>query len=96
VTRLIPVGRRDLSDIRGAVEASKRLQQAMLKHRGFRPITDKEIRAAKQEGRRCVKASSPIAPWGLRGLSRRNRVRRPPNCQNASQGFIAVDESPRD
>ncbi|MBV9398906.1 MAG: type II toxin-antitoxin system prevent-host-death family antitoxin [Bryobacterales bacterium] len=52
VARLIPEGRQDLSDIREAVEASKRLQQSMLKHGGFRPITDKEIRAAKQEGRR--------------------------------------------
>lgn len=52
VARLIPEGREDLSDIREAVEASKRLQRDMSKRRGFRPITDKEIEKAKEQGRR--------------------------------------------
>lgn len=52
VARLIPEGRDDLSDIREAVEASKRLQREMSKRRGFRVITDKEIENAKKQGRR--------------------------------------------
>lgn len=52
VARLIPEGRQDLDDIRQAVEASKRLQRKMAGRPGFRPITYREIKSAKEEGRR--------------------------------------------
>jgi len=50
--RLVQEGRNDLSDIREAVEASKRLQREMSKRRPSRPVTDKEIENAKEHGRR--------------------------------------------
>lgn len=52
LARLVPKAQEDLSDIREAVEASKRLQREMSKRHGFRPITDKEIERAKGQGRR--------------------------------------------
>jgi hypothetical protein len=51
LARLVPEAREDLSDIREAVEASKRLQREMSKRRGFRPFTDEEIERAKEQGR---------------------------------------------
>lgn len=47
VARLVPEEREELSDIREAVEASKRFQRQMSKRR-----PDKEIENAKEQGRR--------------------------------------------
>jgi prevent-host-death family protein len=52
VARMIPEGRPGLADIRKAVSGLRALRKEMAKRRGFKPITDKEIRNAMNEGRR--------------------------------------------
>ncbi|MBI3697635.1 MAG: type II toxin-antitoxin system prevent-host-death family antitoxin [Acidobacteria bacterium] len=51
VARLIPEGRPSLRQVREAVSDLQALRQGMAKRRGFKPLTDKEIRAAIKEGR---------------------------------------------
>ena len=51
VARLIPEGRPSLGQVREAVSELQALRQDMAKRRGFKPLTDKEIRAAIKEGR---------------------------------------------
>ena len=51
VARLIPEGRPDLARVREGVRILEELQVEMRK-RGRKPITDKEIRSARDEGRR--------------------------------------------
>lgn len=51
VARIIPEGRPRLADIQQAVRDLRALRSAMAKRRGFKPLTDKEIRSAINEGR---------------------------------------------
>lgn len=51
VARLVPEGR-DLERVRRAVDSMRKLRQEMAKRKGFKPITDKEIKDAINEGRR--------------------------------------------
>lgn len=52
VARLIPEGRPALSEVRRAADELQALRRAMAQGRGFRPLTDKEIKDAIKEGRR--------------------------------------------
>jgi len=51
VARIIPEGRPKLAEIQQAVRDLRALRSAMAKRRGFKPLTDKEIRSAINEGR---------------------------------------------
>lgn len=51
VARLVPEGR-DLERIRRAVDSMRNMREAMSKRKGFKPLTDKEIKNAINEGRR--------------------------------------------
>ena len=51
VARIIPEGRPALSEVRQAVSELQALRQEMAHRRGFKPLTDKEIRDAIAEGR---------------------------------------------
>jgi len=51
VARIIPEGRPALHEVRQAVKELQALRQVMAKRRGFRPLTDKEIRDAIEQGR---------------------------------------------
>ena len=51
VARIIPEGRPALTEVRQAVDELRALRQEMAKRRGFKPLTDKEIRDAIEEGR---------------------------------------------
>jgi len=50
VARLIPEGRPSLRRVREAVSDLRTLRQEMGKRRGFKPLSDKQIRAAIKEG----------------------------------------------
>jgi prevent-host-death family protein len=52
VARLIPEGRPSLDKVRQAVAGMRSLRAEMAQRKGFKPITDKEIRDAINEGRR--------------------------------------------
>ena len=51
VARIIPEGRPALTEVRQAANELQALRQEMVKRRGFKPLTDKEIRDAIKEGR---------------------------------------------
>lgn len=51
VARMIPGGRLALAGVRQAAEELRALRQAMARRRGFRPLTECEIREAIEEGR---------------------------------------------
>ena len=51
VARMIPEGRPGLADIRKAVSGLLALRKEIAKRRGFKPLTDKEIRSSINEGR---------------------------------------------
>jgi len=51
VARMIPEGRPALAELRQAVSELQALRQEMAQRRGFKPLTDKEIRNAIAEGR---------------------------------------------
>jgi len=51
VARIIPEGRPALAEIQQAVNDLRALRNTMAKRRGFKPLTDKEIRSAINEGR---------------------------------------------
>jgi prevent-host-death family protein len=51
VARLIPEGRPSLRQVRGAVSELQTLRQEMARRRGFKPLTEKDIRDAIEEGR---------------------------------------------
>jgi len=51
VARIVPEGRAALTSVRKAVEEMRALRAEMAKRRGFKPLTDKEIRDAINEGR---------------------------------------------
>lgn len=50
VARIVPEGKSNLDDVRRAVDDLFALRQRMAK-RGFKPLTEKEIRDAKNFGR---------------------------------------------
>ncbi len=52
VARMVPEGRPNLEDIRRAAAGLRALRLEMAKRPGFKAISDKEIRDAKNEGRR--------------------------------------------
>ncbi len=51
VARIVPEGQRDLRKIQNAVKNLRAFRHE-LEHRGFKPLTDKEIKDAINEGRR--------------------------------------------
>ncbi len=51
VARIIPEGRPDLRQVREAVNEVHSLRREMGRRRGFKPVTDREIRAAIEKGR---------------------------------------------
>jgi len=51
VARIIPEGRSSLRQVREAASELKALRLQMARRRGFKPVTDKEIRDAIEEGR---------------------------------------------
>ena len=51
VARIIPEGRPTLADVRRAVGELQALRREMANRRGFKPLTDTEIRNAIKEGR---------------------------------------------
>ena len=51
VARMVPEGRPGLAEIRQAVSDLRTLRKEMAKRRGFKLLTDKEIRNAINEGR---------------------------------------------
>jgi prevent-host-death family protein len=51
VARIIPEGRPKLAEVQQAVKDLRALRCAMAKRRGFKPLTDKEIRSAIYKGR---------------------------------------------
>jgi prevent-host-death family protein len=52
VARLVPEGRPSLDKVRQAVANMRALRAEMAQRKGFKPITDKEIRDAINEGRK--------------------------------------------
>jgi prevent-host-death family protein len=52
VARIIPEGRKSLENVRRAVADLRALRQEIAQRKGFKPLTDKEIRDAINEGRR--------------------------------------------
>lgn len=52
VARIVPEGRKSLESIRQAVQNIRALRQEIAQQKGFKPLTDKEIRDAINEGRR--------------------------------------------
>jgi prevent-host-death family protein len=51
VARIVPEGDRRLEDVRRAVEDLRALRQEMANRKGFKPLTDKEIKDSINEGR---------------------------------------------
>ena len=52
VARIIPEGGKSLEKVRQAVANMRALRAQMAQRKGFKPITDKEIRDAINEGRK--------------------------------------------
>jgi prevent-host-death family protein len=52
VARIVPEGQKSLDGVRRSVESMRRMREQMSKRKGFKPLTDKEIRDAINEGRR--------------------------------------------
>jgi prevent-host-death family protein len=52
IARLIPEGRPSLDNVRQAVAGMRALRAEMAQRKGFKPITDREIRDAINEGRK--------------------------------------------
>jgi prevent-host-death family protein len=52
VARIVPEGRNSLESVRRAVESMRKMREQMSKRKGFKPLTDKEIKDAINEGRR--------------------------------------------
>ena len=51
VARMVPEGRSSVRQIREAAMELKALRRQMARRRGFKPVTDTEIRKAIEEGR---------------------------------------------
>jgi prevent-host-death family protein len=52
VARIVPEGRKSLDGVRRAVEDLHALRREIAQKKGFKPLTDKEIKDAINEGRR--------------------------------------------
>ncbi len=52
VARIVPEGERSLETVRRAIRSMRETRRRMAQRKGFKPITDKEIRDAINEGRR--------------------------------------------
>ncbi|HTW63294.1 MAG TPA: type II toxin-antitoxin system prevent-host-death family antitoxin [Bryobacteraceae bacterium] len=52
VARIVPEGRDSLESVRRAVRSIRENRKRMAQRKGFKPLTDKEIRDAIDEGRR--------------------------------------------
>jgi prevent-host-death family protein len=52
VARIIPEGRNSLETVRRAVQNIRALRQEIAQRKGFKPLTDKQIRDSINEGRR--------------------------------------------
>jgi prevent-host-death family protein len=52
VARIVPEGRKSLDTVRRAVEDLRALRKEITQRKGFKPLTDKEIRDCINEGRR--------------------------------------------
>ena len=52
VARIVPEGQKSLEGVRRAVESMRKMREQMSKRKGFKPLTDKEIKDAINEGRR--------------------------------------------
>ena len=52
VARIVPEGRPALDQVRRAVKNLRALREEMARQPGFKPLTDREIRAAIREGRK--------------------------------------------
>ena len=52
VARIVPEGGKSLEKVRQAVANMRALRAEMAQRKGFKPITDKEIRDAINEGRK--------------------------------------------
>jgi len=51
VARMVPEGDRKLEDVRRAVEDLHTLRREMAQRKGFKPLSDKEIKDAINQGR---------------------------------------------
>ena len=51
VARMVPEGRDSLESVRQAVQSIRENRRRMAQRKGFKPLTDKEIRDAINEGR---------------------------------------------
>jgi prevent-host-death family protein len=51
VARITPEGRPGLAEVRQAVSDLRTLREELARHRGFKPLTEEEIRDAVDEGR---------------------------------------------
>jgi antitoxin (DNA-binding transcriptional repressor) of toxin-antitoxin stability system len=51
VARIIPEGRPGLAEVRQAASDLRTLREEIARHRGFKPLTEEEIRDAVDEGR---------------------------------------------
>jgi prevent-host-death family protein len=52
VARIVPEGGRSLEKVRRAVQDLRALREEIARRKGFKPLTDKEIRDSINEGRR--------------------------------------------
>jgi prevent-host-death family protein len=52
VARIVPEGGRSLEKVRRAVQDLRALREEISRRKGFKPLTDKEIRDSINEGRR--------------------------------------------
>jgi prevent-host-death family protein len=52
VARIVPEGRDSLEAVRRAIQSMRENRRRMAQRKGFKPLTDKEIRDAINEGRR--------------------------------------------
>ena len=55
---MIPEGRPGLAEVRRAVSDLRTLREEMARHRGFKPLTEEEIRDAVNERREVCATSS--------------------------------------
>jgi prevent-host-death family protein len=52
VARIVPEGRDSLEAVRRAIQSMRETRRRMAQRKGFKPLTDKEIRDAINAGRR--------------------------------------------
>ncbi len=52
VARIVPEGRDSLEEVRRAIQSMRENRRRMAQRKGFKPLTDKEIRDAINAGRR--------------------------------------------